>query len=70
MSFSDYATIPFSLLSKDLERRGPGFFKFKNSLFEDKNFIEGLKENIVKYKKYNKRYLIDKRLLGKDQGGN
>jgi hypothetical protein len=43
--------VSFSFLSKDYEKRGPGFFKFNNSLLEDKNFIEELKENIEKYKK-------------------
>ena len=48
-------------LSKDYEKRGPGFSKFNNSLLEDKNFVEELKENIEKYKeKYG--YLDDKRL--------
>ena len=42
------------------------FFKFNNSLLEDKNFVEELKENIEKYKeKYG--YLDDmKTLLGND----
>ena len=51
VSFSDHVAVSFSFLSKDYEKRGPGFFKFNNSLLEDKNFIEELKENIEKYKK-------------------
>ena len=59
VSFSDHAAVSFSFLSKDYEKRGPGFFKFNNSLLEDKNFVEELKENIEKYKeKYG--YLDDK----------
>lgn len=47
--------------SKEYEQRGPGFFKFNNSLLDDKNFIEELKENIETYKeKY--RDVTDKRL--------
>ena len=40
----------FLFFSKELEKRGPGFFKFNNPLLDDKNFIEELKENIEKYK--------------------
>ena len=61
VSFSDHAAVSFSFLSEDYEKRGPGFFKFNNSLLEDKNFVEELNENIEKYKeKYG--YLDDKRL--------
>ena len=61
-SFSDHAAVSFSFLSKDYEKRRPGFFKFNNSLLEDKNFVEELKENIRTYKeKYG--CSNDKRLL-------
>lgn len=70
MSFSDHAAVSFSLLSKEYEKRRPGFFKYNNSLLDDKNFVEELKENIEKYKE-NYRCLTDKRLLlGNDQDGN
>jgi len=32
--------------STEYEKRGPGFFKFNDSLLDDKNFTEELKENI------------------------
>ena len=61
VSFSDHAAVSFSFLSEDYEKCGPGFFKFNNSLLEEKNFVEELNENIEKYKeKYG--YLDDKRL--------
>ena len=50
VSFSDHAAVSVSLYSKGYEMRAPGFFKFNNSLLDDKNFIEELKENIEMYK--------------------
>jgi len=43
VSFSDYAAVSFALLSKDYEKRGPGFFKFNNSLLKDSKFLTILK---------------------------
>ena len=45
----------------DFIKRGPGVFKFNNSLLDDQCFVEGLSEKIPEYKqKYN--YLEDKKL--------
>ena len=46
VSFSDHAAVSFSVSSKEYEKSGPGFFKFTNSLLDDKHFIEELEENI------------------------
>ena len=46
---------------KDYEKRGPGFFKFNNSLLKDSKFIADLKTNIKKYKE-EYRCVTDKRL--------
>jgi len=61
VSFSGHAAVCFSLFSKEYEKRGPGFFKFNNSLSEDKNFMEELKKNIEMYK-VTHRDVTDKRL--------
>ena len=61
MSFSDHAAVYFSLFFKEYKKRRPGFFKFNNSLLEDKNFVEELKNNIEMYK-VNHRDVTDKRL--------
>ena len=61
VSFSDHASVSFQVQSNNLVQRGPGFFKFNNSLLNDKCFMEGLRKKIPEYKeKYN--YLEDKRL--------
>ena len=58
VSFSDHS---FNIQSDDFIKRGPGFFKFNNSLLDDQCFVEGLSEKIPEYKqKFN--YLDDKRL--------
>jgi len=59
-SFSDHAAVYFSLFSKEYEKCGPEFFKFNNSLLEDKNFVEELKKNIEMYK-VKHRDVTDKR---------
>ena len=46
---------------KDYEKRGPGFFKFNNSLLKDSKFIDDIKTNIKKYKE-EYRCVTDKRL--------
>ena len=61
VSFSDHSAVSFNIQSDDFIKRGPGFFKFNNSLLNDHCFVEGLSKNIPEYKeKYS--YLQDKRL--------
>ena len=61
VSFSDHSAVSFNIQSDDFIKRGPGFFKFNNSLLDDQCFVEGLSEKFPEYKqKYN--YLEDKRL--------
>ena len=50
-SLSDHSAIILTLQSKDYERRGPGFWKFNNSLLEDSTFVEQLQCLIPEYKK-------------------
>ena len=51
VSFSDHAAVSFKVQSNDFVQRGPGFFKFNNSLLNDKCFVEGLKKKISEYKR-------------------
>ena len=61
VSFSDHSAVSFNSQSHDFIKRGPGFFKFNNSLLDDQCFVEVLSGKIPEYKqKYN--YLEDKRL--------
>ena len=61
VSFSDHSAVSFTIQSDDFIERGPGFFKFSNSLLNDHCFVERLSKKIPEYKeKYN--YLQDKRL--------
>ena len=61
VSFSDHSAVSFNIQSDNFIKRGPGFFKFNNSLLNDHCFIEGLSKKIPEYKeKYS--YLQDKRL--------
>ena len=61
VSFSDHSAVSFNIQSDDFIERGPGFFKFSNSLLNDHCFVERLSKKIPEYKeKYN--YLQDKRL--------
>jgi len=58
-SFSDHSAVSFNIQSDNFIKRGPGFFKFNNSLPKDHCFVE-LSKKIPQYKdKYN--YLQDKR---------
>ena len=50
-SLSDHSAIILTLQSKDYERRGPGFWKFNNSLLGDSTFVEQLQCLIPEYKK-------------------
>ena len=61
VSFSDHSAVTFSVQSDDFIKRGPGFFKFNNSLLSDHSFVERLSKNIPEYKK-RYSYLEDKRL--------
>ena len=50
----DHAAVSFKVQSNDFVQRGPGFFKFNNSLLNDKCSVEGLRKKIPEYKgKYN-----------------
>ena len=61
VSFSDHSAVSFNIQSDDFIKRGPGFFKFNNSLLNDHCFVEGMSKKIPEYKeKY--RYLQDKGL--------
>ena len=61
VSFSDHAAVSFKVQSNEFVPRGPGFFKFNNSLLNDNCFLDGLRKKIPEYKgKHN--YLEDKRL--------
>ena len=48
--FSDHSAVVFNVQSDDFFKRGPGFFKFNNSLLDDHNYVEELRTNIPKYK--------------------
>ena len=61
VSFSDHSALSFNIQSDDFIKRGPGFFKFNNSLLDDQCFVEDLREKIPEYKqKYD--YLENKSL--------
>ena len=61
VSFSDHSAVSFNIQSDNFTKRGPGFFKFNNSLLNYHCFIEGLSRKIPEYKeKYG--HLQDKRL--------
>ena len=64
VSFSGHVAVCLSLNSKGYKKHGPGFFKFNNSLLDDKNFIEELKENIEMYQEKYRDGLI-KDYIGK-----
>jgi len=56
-----HSAITLTLQSKGYAQRGPGFWKFNNSLLEDHDFVDQLYNMIPAYKnKYN--YLTDKGL--------
>ena len=38
--FSDHSAVSFNIQSDDFIKRGPGFFKFNNSLLDDQCFVE------------------------------
>ena len=60
-TLSDHSAIILNLRSKDYVPRGPGFWKFNNSLLNDNVFIDQLENRISEYKrKY--CYLEDKGL--------
>ena len=60
-TLSDHSAIILNLRSKDYVPRGPGFWKFNNSLLNDNIFIDQLENRISEYKrKY--CYLEDKGL--------
>ena len=42
VSFSDHSAVSFTIQSNDFIKRGPGFFKFNNSLLNDHCFVEEL----------------------------
>ena len=61
VSFSDHSAVSFNIQSDDFIKRGPGFFKFNDSLLDDQCFVEDLSEKIPEYKqKYD--YLENKSL--------
>ena len=51
VSFSDNAAVSFQVQSNDFVQRGPGFFKFSNSLLNDKCCVEGLRKKCLSAKK-------------------
>ena len=60
-TLTDHCVITLTLQSKGYSPRGPGFWKFTNSLLDDHDFVEQLHNMIPTYKnKYN--YLTDKGL--------
>ena len=50
VSFSDHSAVLFNIQSDNFMKRGPGFFKFNNSLLNDHCFVEGLSKEIPEYK--------------------
>lgn len=61
VSFSDHLAVSINIHSDDFIKRGPGFFKFNNSLLNDHCFVEELSKKIPEYKEKHS-YLQDKRL--------
>ena len=61
-TISDHSAITFNLQSKEYAKRGPGFWKFNNSLLKDDTFVQNLTEKIPKFKDKHS-YLTDKGLL-------
>ena len=60
-TLTDHSAITLTLQSKGYVQRGPGFWKFNNSLLDDHDFVDQLYNMIPAYKnKYN--YLTDKSL--------
>ena len=60
-TLTDHSAITLTLQSKGYAQRGPGFWKFNNSLLDDHDFVDQLNNMIPAYKnKYN--YLTDKGL--------
>ena len=60
-TLTDHSAITLTLQSKGYTQRGPGFWKFNNSLLDDHDFVDQLNNMIPVYKnKYN--YLTDKGL--------
>ena len=50
VSFSDHSAVSFNIQSDDFIKRGPGFFRFNNSLLDDQCVVEDLSEKIPEYK--------------------
>ena len=60
-TLTDHSAITLTLQSKGYVQRGPGFWKFNNSLLDDHDFVDQLYNMIPAYKnKYN--YLTDRSL--------
>ena len=60
-TLTDHSAITLTLQSKGYAQRGPGFWKFNNSLLDDHDFVDQLNNMIPAYKnKYN--YLTDEGL--------
>ena len=49
-TLSDHSAIVLNLQSKEYTQRGPGFWKFNNSLLNDNTFIDQLENKIPEYK--------------------
>ena len=61
--FSDHSAISLSIISEEKEvKRGPGFWKFNNSLLTDKDYTEMISQKVPEFaSKY--REVTDKGLL-------
>ena len=59
---SDHSPVIISLTPEDQVPRGPGFWKFNNSLLEDEEFVTKLKFSLLNGKENYRE--VDKRLFG------
>ena len=60
-TISDHSAITVNLQSKEYAKRGPGFWKFNNSLLKDDTFVKNLAEKIPEFKDKH-AYLTEKGL--------
>lgn len=50
--FSDHSAVSVKIRSKEFQKRGPGFWKFNNSLLSDEVYLSEIKTKLVHWIKY------------------